>query len=73
MRKTVFLIVLVLGFSILVGCKGNKIQNQWADKEIAIDGKYSDWEGINQNILEDQNIVVGMANDENNLSHVSGQ
>ena len=67
MRRTAFFIVLFLGLSITLGCKGNKIQNQWVDQEIAIDGKYADWEGINQNILEDQNIVVGMANDENNL------
>ncbi|UCE05680.1 MAG: hypothetical protein JSW07_19130, partial [bacterium] len=67
MRRTIFLFVLMLGLSILIGCKGNKIQNQWLDQEIVIDGKYEDWEGINQNILEDQNIVVGLANDENNL------
>jgi len=67
MRKTIFLFALVLGLSTLVGCKGNKIQNQWVDQKIAIDGKYVDWEGINQSILEDQNIVVGIANDENNL------
>ena len=67
MRKSIFLLFLVLGSSILVGCKGNKIRNQWVDQEIDIDGKFSDWAGINQNILEDQNIVVGMANDENNL------
>ena len=67
MRKKIFPFVLVLGLSILVGCKGNKIQNQWADREIKIDGKYENWEGFNQNILEDQKIVVGMANDENNL------
>lgn len=66
MRKAV-LIIMVLGLSIISGCKGTKIQNQWVDQEIKIDGSYEDWEGIDQNIIEDQNIVVGLANDENNL------
>lgn len=67
MRKTVFLIVLVLGLSIIFGCKGDQIQNQWVNQEIAIDGKFTDWDGISQNILEEQNVVVAMANDENNI------
>ncbi len=65
MRKTIFLFVLFIGLAIIVACKGNKILNQWADRAIAIDGKYADWEGINQNLLEDQNIVIGTANDDN--------
>lgn len=65
MRKIIFLFVSIIGLAILFGCKGDKIQNQWVDREIAIDGKYADWEGIPQNILEDQNIVIGTANDDN--------
>ncbi len=67
MRKIIFLFVSIIGFAILFGCKGDQIQNQWADREIAIDGKYADWEGIPQNTLEDQNIVIGTANDNDNF------
>jgi hypothetical protein len=67
MRNTFFLIALVSGISIIAGCNGDKIQNQWADEKITVDGKFADWEGIPQNIIEDQNIVIGTANDENNF------
>lgn len=67
MRKTILGFTFILGLSIIVGCNGDKIQNQWADREIAIDGKYADWEGIAQYTLEDQNLVMGVANDANNL------
>lgn len=67
MKKSIFIVISLIGFSLISGCGGDKIENQWLDQEIAIDGKYEDWEGINQNILEDLNIVVGMANDETNL------
>jgi hypothetical protein len=29
-----------IGLSMIIGGKGDKIQNQWTDREIAIDGKY---------------------------------
>jgi hypothetical protein len=58
MRKTIFLFACVLGLSIIIGCNGDKIQNQWADREIAIDGKYADWEGIPQNINNGERIAL---------------
>jgi hypothetical protein len=67
MKKSIFLIMILVGFSFILSCNGDKIQNQWADGKITVDGKYADWEGIPQNIIEDQNIVIGTANDENNF------
>ncbi len=65
MKKSIVLFIFLLGFSLLLSCKGDKIQNQWADHgKIAIDGKYADWEGIAQYTLEEQNIVAGLANDD---------
>ena len=67
MKKTAFIAISLLGFFLIMGCGGDKIENQWADREIVIDGKYADWEGIAQYTLEDQNLVLGLANDETNL------
>ncbi len=67
MKKSTFFVIGFIGLSLLLHCGGDKIQNQWADREIAIDGKFADWEGIAQYTLEDQNLVMGVANDANNL------
>ena len=67
MAKIKCLFILTVAFSFILSCNGNKIQNQWTDQEIAIDGKYADWEGISHTFLEDQNLVMGLTNDENNL------
>lgn len=67
MIKIKYLFILTVVLSFILSCKGKRIQNQWADHEITIDGKYADWEGISQNFLEDQNLVMGLTNDENNL------
>lgn len=67
MKQLTVLIISLIGLIFILGCNGDKIQNQWADREIAIDGKYADWEGIAQYTLEDQNLVMGLANDETNL------
>lgn len=67
MKKNILIIVGLIGFCLITGCGGDKIQNQWADREITIDGKFVDWDGIAQYTLEDQNLVMGVANDANNL------
>jgi hypothetical protein len=67
MKRSTVLIISLIGLIFILGCNGDKIENQWADREIAIDGKYAGWEGIAQYTLEDQNLVMGVANDANNL------
>lgn len=67
MKKNLIIVVCLLSMSFIIYCGGDKIQNQWADREIAIDGKFADWEGIAQYTLEDQNLVMGVANDANNI------
>ncbi len=68
MKKVTLLVFGIIALSLIIGCKGDKIQNQWvAHGKIIIDGKYADWEGIAQYTLEAQNLVVGLANDETDL------
>ena len=68
MKKLTFMVFGIIVLFLIMGCKGNKIQNQWVDHgKIIIDGKYADWEGIAQYTLEEQNLVVGLANNETNL------
>lgn len=67
MNKSILIFLGLVVFSLIAGCGGDKIENQWADREIVIDGKFADWEGIAQYTLEDQNLVMGVANDANNL------
>lgn len=67
MRKTIYAFVSILGLFLTIGCGGDKIQNQWADLEITIDGKFADWQGIAQYTLEDQNLIMGVANDASHL------
>ncbi|MCU0644319.1 MAG: hypothetical protein MUC94_08650 [bacterium] len=67
MKQSTALVISLIGLIFILGCNGDKIENQWADREIAIDGKFADWEGIAQYTLEDQNLVMGVANDVNNL------
>lgn len=61
------LFAVAAGFLVILGCRSDTIQNQWANHEITIDGKNSDWAGIAHYTLEDQRIVMGLTNDENNL------
>lgn len=67
MKKSLFIFVSLIGSFLISGCGGDKIQNQWADREIAVDGKFADWEGIAQYTLKDQNLVMGVANDANSF------
>jgi len=67
MKKTILFVMSLIGIFLIVNCNSNKIENQWMGSEIAIDGNNQDWSGINQHLLEDQNIVMNLANDENNF------
>ncbi len=67
MKKNINIVIWLLSLFFILHCGGDKIQNQWADREINVDGKFTDWQGIAEYTLEDQNLVMGVANDANNL------
>ncbi|MBN1350116.1 hypothetical protein JXJ21_11945 [candidate division KSB1 bacterium] len=67
MKKLMAVLIGLLGFSLIVSCGGDQIQTQWADRTITINGKSDDWEGIAPHILEDQNMSMCLANDENSI------
>jgi len=48
MTKIKFTIFSFAGLALILSCGGDKIENQWADREITIDGKFTDWDGIAQ-------------------------
>lgn len=59
---------LVLSFVAVYGCKGDQeLTCSRADGLIKIDGQMADWEGLPTAYFEDQGVVLGMANDDDNL------
>lgn len=67
MRKQFYFITVISLFLIIFSCKTKQIETQWTDKPITIDGDYSDWEGVPLEYFEDQNIILGAVNDNENL------
>jgi len=66
-QKSRILLMSLVGFILSVNCGGSKIPNQWVDREISIDGKFADWEGIAEHNIKEQHIVAALANDETDL------
>jgi uncharacterized membrane protein YgcG len=50
----------------LVGCGTFELESNWLDREIIVDGQSDDWLGAMM-YMEDQNISIGIFNDENFL------
>ena len=67
MRNLSFLFATILVFVMVHGCKNLKMQNQWADDPITIDGNYSDWDDNSLQYFEENNVMMGSMNDAENL------
>ena len=67
MRNLSFLFATILVFVMVHGCKNLKMQNQWADDPITIDGNYSDWDDNSLQYFEENNTMMGSMNDADNL------
>jgi hypothetical protein len=68
MRKNVSLYILILVPVINFSCfAGDKIENQWAEQQIIIDGDYQDWSAIHKYFMEEQNLSIATTNDSDNL------
>ena len=49
------------------GCNSQKMQSAWAPDKIEIDGQMQDWSGNQTTYFEDEDILMGLANDSQNL------
>ena len=65
-RKPAMFSILILFSFLLVGCGNSKLElnSNWRDREITVDGKSADWRGA-MLFFEDDNVSVGLLNDEN--------
>ncbi len=66
MKKILFLLLIVFGMTLIVGCKKRQITSQWKPENLKIDGNGSDWEGIPLAMSEKLNGVMGVVNDAEN-------
>lgn len=66
MKKISFLLLIVFGITLIVGCKKTQITSQWKPKSLKVDGNGSDWEGIPLTMSDKINGVMGVVNDSEN-------
>jgi len=66
-RPVGLFIVLLLVSVMPTACKDGTIQSQWAGDGLLADGRMADWNDIATTYLEDQEAVVGLANNDENL------
>lgn len=66
--RKIFLIPLILFMVLFVGCSSKKVESQWVDQPISIDGNGKDWEAFPLEYDEELDIVYGIVNDENSLN-----
>lgn len=60
------LTIVVLAMLFTISCKSNNFVSVKRDKNIVVDGSIDDWRD-NLNFVKDQNISLGISNDESNL------
>jgi hypothetical protein len=65
-RRMIALIMAVLLSSFPSNCSNLRLQSQWRDRDIIIDGNYDEWEGTLL-FSEDKGATLGFINDEDNL------
>lgn len=63
MKKSIFITFGSIAILTFLACGGLKIENEWADREITIDGEKTDWDGTYQYPLEDQDMIMSLVND----------
>jgi hypothetical protein len=66
--REIFLIPLILIMVLFAGCSNKKVESQWDDQSISIDGNGKDWESLPLEYDEELDIVYGIVNDENSLN-----
>jgi len=66
-RKLIAAGVLMLIVILAVGCKTQEVVCNRTSNEIVIDGERDEWEGLPFNYFEDEDVVLGLSNDDENL------
>jgi hypothetical protein len=66
MKKISFLLLIVFGMTLIVGCKKIQIASQWKPESLKVDGNDSDWEKIPLAMSDKINGVMGVVNDAEN-------
>lgn len=66
MKKHSF-ILLILSILMVIGCGKTKLNNQWTNSSIKIDGNSDDWDNKELQYFEKQNLMIGSVNDAENL------
>lgn len=66
--KTLVLIgILIIIPWFLPGCKGQEVECAWMPNPIAVDGQRNDWKNMPFTHFEDEDVVLGLSNDNDNL------
>ena len=66
MKKILFLLLIVLGTTLLIGCKKKQITSQWKPENLKVDGNVFDWEGIPLTMSDKLSSAMGVVNDVEN-------
>ena len=59
------LVALMLGF--MAGCKSQEVECGWCGNRMLIDGQRVDWNNMPFSYFEDEDVVLGLSNDNDNL------
>jgi len=62
-----FLIIAVFICGSLSGCKLPELYSDWRDRDIVIDGKYSDWPDTQTYYIEKENVIINLTNNKEYL------
>ncbi len=62
-----FLSALLFPVLLVAGCGGTEMNSFWRDREITVDGKDADWQGVSVYSTGEPEVAVGLLNDESNL------
>ena len=64
-------LLVAAGLAIMIGvtgCKDKTVAGNWADGQIIIDGKGTDWKSVRVSYYPDENVVIGFCNDNDRLN-----
>jgi len=61
----VVLVALMVQFT--AGCKSQEVECGWCSNKMLIDGQRTDWENLPFSYFEDEDVVLGLSNDNDNL------
>jgi hypothetical protein len=60
-------VVTIITAFLIIGCGEPELESRWRDREIEIDGKNLEWRGLESYYDEENDVRVGIINDELNL------